>query len=208
MGASADFLTGARSKWFNEACAISEILRVALEHAPHSMNERTTSISAYAAISGKVLYLNKIVSEAKRSSLVIPVSALIKIDLEYLQTLQTYHPSVAKTTMAAERVFRELSSRSRTAYTDPAIPSNANVDFQLSTAQASADLRLHPLSTFRQVRENLQEKHVPERTLQNPVDLGHDSFLSMAQLGPSFEQYNNSLSGRPIRLMKMGLILE
>lgn len=193
MGASADFLTGARSKWFNEACAISEILRVALEHAPHSMNERTTSISAYAAISVKVLYLNKIVSEAKRSSLVIPVSALIKIDLEYLQTLQTYHPSVAKTTMAAERVFRELSSRSRTAYTDPAIPSNANVDFQLSTAQASADLRLHPLSTFRQVRENLQEKHVPERTLQNPVDLGHDSFLSMAQLGPSFEQYNNSL---------------
>jgi len=208
MGASADFLTGARSKWFNEACAISEILRVALEHAPHSMNERTTSISAYAAISVKVLYLNKIVSEAKRSSLVIPVSALIKIDLDYLQTLQTYHPSVAKTTMAAERVFRELSSRSRTAYTDPAIPSNANVDFQLSTAQASADLRLHPLSTFRQVRENLQEKHVPERTLQNPVDLGHDSFLSMAQLGPSFEQYNNSLSGRPIRLMKMGLILE
>lgn len=170
--------------------------------------KRTTSISAYAAISVKVLYLNKIVSEAKRSSLVIPVSALIKIDLEYLQTLQTYHPSVAKTTMAAERVFRELSSRSRTAYTDPAIPSNANVDFQLSTTQASADLRLHPLSTFRQVRENLQEKHVPERTLQNPVDLGHDSFLSMAQLGPSFEQYNNSLSGRPIRLMKMGLILE
>lgn len=160
--APSEFFTHSQQAWFHHSTKSTEIFRIALQHAPVSMSERSTAMMAYEGIRVQLVYITKLVPEEHREAEMPFVSSLLDTNLTFLRTLQEFHPSVQYVTKAAEKLTAKLhSSMVRPDESGSNSPRRQN---DLFPVQASADVILHPLSTFRLVRAKLPERHAPETT--------------------------------------------
>jgi hypothetical protein len=191
--ASADYLDSGRRTWFHHACEITRILRLALDHAPNSMGEPNTAGDAYTAIRTQLYYSQFLMKDDERQRLPSSIEDMIDANLRYLRALHQSHPSTQRTLACSEELVRTLDPRSggtrvaEEVTSSPALEGNANHFDNNSSAsnanlsetspmslsgsnprrrlgsQVSADSILHPLAQFRLLRNQIPEKHTPER---------------------------------------------
>lgn len=172
MKASASFLAESRKGWFDHACVMSTIFEVALEHRPVSMADPAVAPSAYNAIVIKWLYLTNFVPPEERLLEMEKILPLVNIDLEFLQRLHEYHPSIGTTSLAAEQLVEEAKVHITQ---DPTVTlsetSNHNARMGFPSDCISPDHRMNPLSTYAQMRKQLPDIHAPDRDF---VSMGHE----------------------------------
>lgn len=165
------------------------------------MSERSTAMMAYEGIRVQLVYITKLVPEEHREAEMPFVSSLVDTNLTFLRTLQEFHPSVQYVTKAAEKLTAKLhSSMVRPDESGSNSPRRQN---DLFPVQASADVILHPLSTFRLVRAKLPERQAPETTasftpgMNNVVPFSH---LSMDRgLEGTYERWLTLISNQDDR---------
>lgn len=228
MSASVEFLADGKQKWFQHACELTNILRLAMQHSPKSMTEPNIAIHAYTAIRTKLYYHMYITSGQDRPVQAETVGGLISSDLEYLRQLTKLHPSTARTLACAEELVRTLDPRNggtrpaeealadkSAAKSSPKSTNDAGdpIRVGLSTpsntsqsavsqhaggfneeqghprpkSQRSVDYILHPLTPIRIVRNQIPEKHAPEKMRGiNPVLGGADSLSPELDLAAPF----------------------
>uniref|UniRef100_A0A8H7TKJ6 Zn(2)-C6 fungal-type domain-containing protein n=1 Tax=Bionectria ochroleuca TaxID=29856 RepID=A0A8H7TKJ6_BIOOC len=161
--ASIEFLSDSRRGWFDHACAMSAIFKVALEQKPESMEDPAVGFSTYNAIIIKFLYLTNFVPPEERLLRMESILPLVDIDLQFLRELHDYHPSVRSTCLAAERLVDEAKMKISL---DPTITLSESGNlvgvFNFPTDSISLDHRTNQLSTIAQIRKNLPEMHAPD----------------------------------------------
>ncbi|VUC29752.1 unnamed protein product [Clonostachys rosea] len=161
--ASMEFLSDSRRGWFDHACAMSAIFKVALEQKPESMEDPAVGFSTYNAIIIKFLYLTNFVPSEERLARLESILPLVDIDLQFLRELHEYHPSVRSTYLAAECLVDEAKLRISQ---DPTITLSESGNlvgvFNFPTDCISLDHRTNQLSTIAQMRKNLPEMHAPD----------------------------------------------
>ena len=169
-----DFLQRGLRKWFDHACELTRIFQLALEHVPESMTQPGSAYFGYTAIRAKLYYLFYIMSNEEREAQAPVVEQLVCIDLEYVRMLRKFHPVVARVLACSEELVRTLDPVDGGAAAAAAGKSKeaslrtqhdgVAPDLPPSARQVSADHRLHPLAIFRIIRNDIEEKHTPEKT--------------------------------------------
>ena len=112
MTAPTEFLVEGKRKWFQHACQLTEIFRLAMAHAPKSMTEPNTAGHAYTAIRTKLYYHLHIMADEERAIQSAMVDEMISTDLEYLRRVNELHPMTARTLACSEELVRTLDPRS------------------------------------------------------------------------------------------------
>ncbi|ERS98136.1 uncharacterized protein SPSK_06064 [Sporothrix schenckii 1099-18] len=161
--ASPDFLAESRKGWFGHACAMSAIFEVSLQHQPLSMTDPAVAPSAYNAIIIKWLYLTNFVSTGdEKQHQLNAILPLVDIDLQFLQALASYHPSVGTIASVAARLVDEAKRRIAA---NPVVRlSETGIPDQIHSATSiSPDVRMNQLSTFARMRKTIPDVHAPDR---------------------------------------------
>lgn len=183
-----EFLSPGRLRWYNHACQLSDIFRMALDHSWDSLAEPETSISAYTAVRVKLYYLCHFMTEGERNTQSHRVNELISVDIKYLQQLRSLHPSVTRTLDATTEMVRTLDARAGGVVpTDSPEAHGSNgtgADLPLSFPQVSADYLLHPLANFCLTRLGVVERHVPEKVYNMSMTLSPDVNLPLFGSSP------------------------
>ncbi|KAJ5612232.1 hypothetical protein N7510_005426 [Penicillium lagena] len=183
-----DFLGSGRLRWYNHACRLSDIFKMALDHSWDSLAEPETSISAYTAVRGKLYYLCHFMTAEERNIQSHRINELISVDIKYLQQLRSLHPSITRTLDATIEMVRTLDARAGGVVpTDSAGVHESNgtgTNLPLSFPQVSADYLLHPLANFRLTRLGIMEKHVPEKVYNMGTTISPDVNLPLYENTP------------------------
>lgn len=187
-----DFLERGRRLAFEHACDMARLCGLALEHAPESLGEPAGAICAYTTIRVKLHHQMHILTPEERRDQAGAVNDMIAIELRYLRALHERHPMVARTLACAEELVRsatttgiahipapghvspsapggggeDVSPHAMSGHGSDTSPPINETDMELPNSpntQISADYQLHPLSTFRIIRNEISERHAPER---------------------------------------------
>ena len=150
---------------FEHACAMTDILKEALLHKSEALREPTSAILAHEAARIQALYVTRYTTDSERDTLVRQITPMIHTNVEYLSEMEQRFPTCSRLFVSMQRIIQKSGLPVNINFSNITTRSSSeSVETILnqSPPQASPEYRMHPLSTFSNVRQVVSEKHAPE----------------------------------------------
>lgn len=150
-----EFLSQYQQWWYDCACCLTELFRIALLHTPEAMSERVAAIAAHEATRIRLTYVAEFAEEGQQEALKPVVLRMVQTNLSYLQVMQRLHPSIEPLYASAETVFKNSKL-----FTKPHTASQQHESSSPSREESDKSLtyNLHPFALFRQLISVVADK--------------------------------------------------
>ncbi|OZJ02724.1 hypothetical protein BZG36_05103, partial [Bifiguratus adelaidae] len=189
IAAPVEFLVQSQDSCFEHANAMSDIFDQSLFHRSSALYESASPIAAHEATRVQLLYVMRIAVDRVTDDKLMETMRRIEINMDYLLTMCKRFPTTKRFVSSVEKVLHKhgLSvnkSASSSTITPRPTPSSDTTPEpgESSPPQTSADYKLHPLSAFRILREEISEKHAPQtarRSMSSSVSPTSAEMLDM-----------------------------